>query len=281
MSRYSYRGYRYGHEPEKRRSGVSIILALVALSAILVWAVVATYGKVSQPGKDVLVVGTNTPFPPFEIRKGEEVVGFDIDLAKKIADSLDRKLIVKDFNEFDALLPSVADGESLDMAISSITIRDDRKEVVSFSESYFKSSQALLARSNSTMNYSGNPDLLRGFKVGYQEATTSQFWLEENLGKGSPNLVSFGDVSIGLQILLAGSVDVIVMDEPVAMSFANNNSNLKVMGRIETGEEYGVVVAKDDPQKLLPAVNKTIKELKETGEYDKLIAKWFGGGANR
>ena len=274
----SYR-YRY-NKSEKRRSPGAIIFALLAFIGILIWAIFATCGNVSQPGKGVLVVGTNTPFPPFEIRKGEEVVGFDIDFAKKIADALGRKLIVKDFNEFDALLPAVVYGGSLDMAISSITIREDRKEVVSFSDSYFKSSQAVLTKRNNPVIYSGNPALLKELKVGYQEGTTSQFWLEENFGKGSPNLVPFGDVSIGLQILLAGSIDAIVIDEPAAASFAKANPNLKVAGKIETGEEYGVAVAKNDPKKFLPTVNKIIKEMRQSGEYDKLIAKWFGGGVS-
>lgn len=266
---------------EKRRSSLSIIFALVAFLGILVWAGFATCSKVFQPEKGVLVVGTNTPFPPFEMRKGEEVIGFDIDLAKKIADALGRKLIVKDFSEFDALLPAVADGGSLDMAISSITIRKDRGEVVSFSDPYFASSQALLAKRSSNLVYSGDPNSLKGLKIGYQEATTSQFWVEENLGKGSQNLIPFGDVSIGLQILLIGSVDVIVIDAPAAESLAKVNSNLKVAGKIETGEEYGIAVAKGDPQKFLPKINNVLKKLKETGEYDKLIAKWFGEGANK
>ncbi len=272
--------YSYGHRREKRRSPLVMIIAFIALIGIMVWAVSATCAKASQPGRGVLVVGTNTPFPPFEIRKGEEVIGFDIDLAKYVADALNRKLIVKDFNEFDALLPAVTEGGSLDMAISSITIRNDRKEVVSFSDPYFKSSQALLTTRNSTLIYSG-PGSLKGLKVGYQQGTTSQSWVEESLGKGSPNLVPFGDVSVGLQIILAGSVDVIVIDEPVAKSFAKTNSNLRVAGIIETGEEYGIVVVKDDPKKFLSKVNKTIKEMRENGEYDKLIAKWFGGGVDK
>lgn len=271
----------YRHKPERRRSPLAIIFALAAFFGILVWASVATYVKFSQPSKGMLVVGTNTPFPPFEIRKGEEVVGFDIDLAKHIADSLKRKLIIKDFGEFDALLPAVTDGGSLDMAISSITISDNRKEVVSFSEPYFKSSQALLTGRNNPLIYSGAPNSLKGLKIGYQEATTSQLWVEENLGKGSPGIISFGDISIGLQMLLAGSIDAIVIDEPVAVSFAKTNHNLRVAGKIETGEEYGIVVAKDDPKKFLPIVNKVIKELKETGEYDKLLAKWFGEGGGK
>ena len=272
--------YPYGHRQERRRLPLVIILALVALLGIMAWAVVATCAKSSQPGRGTLVVGTNTPFPPFEIRKGEEVIGFDIDLAKYLAKNMDRKLIVKDFSEFDALLPEVTDGGSLDMAISSITIRDDRKEVVSFSNPYFKSSQALLTAKTSTLIYSG-PGSLKGLRVGYQQGTTSQSWVEENLGKGSPNLIPFGDVSVGLQMILFGSVDVIVIDEPVAKSFAKTNSNLKVAGTIETGEEYGVVVTKGDPKKLLSTVNKTIKKMRENGEYDKLIAKWFGGGVNK
>lgn len=260
------------------RSAPVIILGAIVLLVVFVFALISTISKVSGPDKGELVVGTNTPFPPFEDRKGDHVVGFDIDIAERIAKALGRKLIVKDFGEFDALFPNLETG-NLDMVISSVTIRQDRDEVLDFSDSYFDASQAVLAKRQVNVVYSGDPKSLEGLRVGYQKGTTSQFWVEEHLLEkvAGMKLISFGDVALGLQLLELDSVDVIIVDSPAAKGFAKANPNLVVAGIIETGEQYGVVVSQGDRQYLLPTVNRVLRELKETGEYDALVIKWFGG----
>lgn len=263
---------------EESRSTTALIVAGVILVIVFVAAIFSTASACSRPEKETLIVGTNTPFPPFEMRNGEDVVGFDIDLAQEIAKALGRKLVVKDFSEFDALLPSLT-AEELDMAISSLTIRSDREEVVDFSSSYFAASQGILTRKGSAFSYSGNTAVFAGKRIGYQQGTTSEFWLEENvLGRVADIRMSpFGDLEVGLQFLRLGSVDLIVLDEPVAASFAKAHGDLAVAGVIATGEEYGVAVREGDPDKLLPVVNRVLARLHEDGTYDKLIEKWFGG----
>lgn len=270
-----YSGYQPGQggEPSKH----VIFGAIVCLLVVLGFAVHATISDVRTPKKEVLVVGTNTPFPPFEIRKGEKVIGFDMDLADRLAKATGRRLVVRDFTEFDALLPTLKTGE-LDIVISSVTIRDDRKEVVSFSDPYFKASQAVLARADSKVSYTGSTEDFSNVRLGYQKGTTSQFWIEKNLvDVPGLQLTPFGDTSFGLQLLQMGSLDAIIVDQPAAAVFAKEQQGLALRGVIDTGEEYGVVVAQGDPQKLLPAINQTIVKLKTTGEYDKLISNWFGG----
>lgn len=277
MNRYPR--YRH-HEPHRGpRSKPVLIVTAIALLAVLVLAVISTVSKVSSPQSDSLVVGTNTPFPPFEARKGEKVVGFDIDLAERIAASMGRKLVIKDFSEFDALLPAL-ESEAVDMVISAVTIRDDREEVIDFSNSYFEASQAVLAAQGAALSYSGDPNDFKGLKVGYQEGTTSQFWVEEHLlDKVSvASLTPFGDIAFGLQLLQLGSVDAIIIDEPAASALAKSRAGLEVRGVIETDEDYGIAVREGDPQKLLPAINAVLSNMEETGEYDALIVKWFGGG---
>lgn len=262
----------------RKRSILAIIVALVLFLGVLWFAIASTIDKAHEPSRGILVVGTNTPFPPFEDRKGEELIGFDIDLAERLAKALGKRLVIKDFNEFDALLPGLQAG-TLDMIASAVTIRDDRKEVVDFSDSYFDASQAIIANKGNSFIFSGNPADFTGYKVGYQKGTTSQSWVESHLlGKvKAGDLIPFGDLTVGLGLLRLGSVDLIIIDEPVARSFAKNNSDIIVAGTIETGEKYGLAVPKGDPKKILPTINKALKEMKETGEYDKLIQKWFGG----
>jgi ABC-type amino acid transport substrate-binding protein len=258
-----------------------IILGIIVLIVVFAWYTVPrTISVLSQPPRDMLMVGVNTPFPPFEYMIGDRVVGFDIDLAGAIADKLNRKLVIKDFSDFAAIFPAVETG-SIDMAISGITITSERSEVVNFSDPYYNASQAVLIARNSKFKASGNITAkdFEGFIVGYQELTTSQTWVESNLyGKVNMTNITFGDFGSGLQQLRLGAIDVIVLDKPVADTFARNYEDLTVTGTIDTSETYGVIVGENDPEKILPKINDVIKQMKENGEYDKLIKKHFGGG---
>lgn len=279
-----YRSDGYLRRPSCQRNTYVMTGSLIAVGIVFVLAIIFTANACSAPQKLPLTVGINTPFPPFEMHNGEEISGFDVDLAQKIASSMGRQLVIKDFSEFDALLPTLEAGK-LDMVISALTIREDRAEVVSFSDPYFSASQALLTLKVSQMASTGSPGDFAGLKVGYQAGTTSESWIKDNLlGKvGIKEATPFGDLTVGLQLLRLKSVDVIILDEPVATSLSKSQTDLAVSGKIETGEKYGVAVAHSDPHSLLPAINKTIRDLqaKSTGsdqsEYDKLIQKWFGG----
>lgn len=266
---------------ENKVSIIAIVFGVVFLLAATYFAITMTMEKVSQPEKEYLVVGTNTPFPPFELKNGDKIVGFDIDLAERIAKAMGKKLIIKDFTEFDALLPTLQAG-SLDMVISAVTIREDRDEVVDFTAPYYDASQGILVKKGSNLTFSNpcNPEDFVGLRIAYQEGTTSQLWIEENLiGKvkiSEPTV--FDDLTFALQLLKLGAVDAILLDAPVAESFAKSNPDLMVAGTIETGEKYGIAVQDGDPKNLLPAINKVIVEMKTKGEYQKLLEKWFGGG---
>lgn len=258
---------------------IVIIIAVVCLLAVSYFAITLTQDKLSQPERTILMVGTNTPFPPFEFRNGEDVVGFDIDLAKKIAQQLGRRLVIKDFTEFDALLPALQAGD-LDIVASSLTIRSDRDEVVDFSEPYYSASQAILAKRGSKVSYQGRSEDFQGLKVAYQKGTTSQFWVEDNL-LNKVNVAGydvFDDLSYGLQLLTFGSVDALILDQPVAESFTKSNPELVIAGVIETGEQYGLAVQQGDPRKLLPDANLVIAQMKNGKGYEQLLEKWFGGG---
>lgn len=262
-----------------------IIIAGV-VAAILISFSVATYlalDRSYEGPSNTLVVGMNTPFPPFEYQQGGEIVGFDVDLANAIGEKINRKVILKDFTDFSALIPAV-EIDAVDVVISGVTITSERDEAVDFSEPYYTASQAVLTTKNS--KFKGSGDLVatdfEGMSVGYQELTTSQTWIEANL-LGQVDLSetnSFGDLSSGLQSMRLGAFDLIILDKPVADSFARKHADLTVAGTIESNEEYGVVVKNNDPQNILPEINEVIEEMKASGEYDELILKYFGGEIN-
>lgn len=269
-------------DDEKGKPSIVAIVAIVAVILVLgYFATTRTIGRFNEPPKENITFGLNSPYPPFESKVGDEYFGFDVDLAYKIGEKMNKKVIIKDFSDFGTILPALETG-AIDAAISAITITDERKGVADFSVPYFNASQALLVLKDSKFKASGSISAndFAGMKIGYQEKTTSQGWAEENLF-GKVNLAenkTFGDLNGGLQLLRFGVIDGIIMDEPSAYAFARSYPDLKVAGVMQTNEAYGVAVKKGDPQKLLKEIDQVIGEMKQNGEYDQLIKKHFGGG---
>ncbi len=256
---------------------VAFVLAIAVLLSAGYFAITMTAEKLSQPERDYLIIGTNTPFSPFEIKNGERVIGFDIDLAERISAEIGKRMMIKDFNEFDSLLPNLQSG-NLDMVVSAVTINDGRSEIVNFSDSYYNASQAVLVKRGGK-NYfqqSCAPENFSGLRVGYQKGTTSQIWAEKNLPVNSKSTV-FDDIPFAIQLLRIGSLDAILIDDPVAENIAVSNPDLTVAGTIKTDEKYGIAVQKGDPKNLLPTINKTIAEMRKNGEYQGLVKFWFRG----
>jgi len=256
---------------------LGIVLLLIASSY---YFYEITSVRWSQPAKSTLNVSINTPFPPFEYKQGDKFTGFDIELAKKIGDKLDRQVIINDYSDFSSIFIAVEDGKA-DFAISGITITEDRDMVSDFSDPYYNTSQALLTLKKNNIKFSSENMSIqdfRGMSVGYQELTTSQTWVENNLNNEIlKENTSFSDLNIGLQSLRLGGINGLILDESVANTLVRNYPDLTISGIIKTNEQYGIAVKEGDPQKLLPEINAVIKEMKENGEYDKLIKKYFNG----
>ena len=275
----------YGNERKGKPSKI-VISAIIAMILVGLYLLVpATSKAIYAPPRDNITVVTNLPYPPFEDLVGGEFTGLDIDIAYKFGDKYNARVIVTDVPEFDDVFLALKDGKA-DMAISAITIssgNSSRSNLSDFSIGYYNASQAVLAMENGKFKIANElfADDFKGMRIGYQGSTTNEGWAAANLF-GKVDLagnISFGDVDSGLQILRSGDIDGIILDEPAARALAKKNPGMVVAGVINnTQEEYGIAVKKGDPKKLLPKINELIKELKENGEYEKLIKKHFGGG---
>lgn len=266
---------------------ISVIIAVV----IAFSAGFYTKSSLGSP-EDTLVVGTSTPFPPFEFKnEAGEVVGFDIDLAREVAKALGLKLEIRDLSGpvigFDALIPTLGSG-GVDMIAAGMSINSERTEYVDFSIPYYDANQGILVRRDSLFSCPSSvceAEHLEGVKIIIQIGTTSQSWVESNLPGiiTDPNrrlatdeIIQVSDLDLIIKLLLEGEADVAILDEPVAEGFAKQDiANLRVAGRLITDEQYALVVQKGDPQNLLPTINEVITELMRSGRYDELIAKWF------
>ncbi|HEY3317410.1 MAG TPA: basic amino acid ABC transporter substrate-binding protein [Coriobacteriia bacterium] len=228
----------------------------------------ATY-KLVTPGQ--ITVGSDTSFPPMESLEGNKAVGFDVDLMDAIGKEMGLKVVFQT-EQFDTLIASLQ-ANKFDLIASSMTITDDRKKLIDFSDPMFDSNQSLAMKKGSKYNA---PADLKGKKIGVQSGTTGEQWATENLKPAGATLVPFKTATEAFSALQAGNVDAVVNDLPVTVDLVKDPAKgLEIVKQIPTGEQYGFAVNKSNPE-LLKAVNAALKKVKDSGEYDAIYKKWIG-----
>lgn len=262
-------------------AGIVATIAVVLFVVGFVGGIFAAPAIFPPASEEVLVVGTNTPFTPFEFRdENGTLVGFTIDLVEEIASRAGRTVEWRDFNVWESLLLAGQTG-AVDMIASSMTITAERDVVYDFSNSYYSANQAVLVPTSSTLTCADNTctatDMM-GLTWVVQTGTTSNDWVTDTLGEncqtGGP-LFCFGDVATVLSTVRTGGADVAIMDLPAAVTFAADPTNaLKAIGKIVTGELYGMAVEEGDPLDILPLINPIINQLQSDGFIEALAVEW-------
>ena len=184
---------------------------------------VAVESAVRDDSKDQLVVATNAAFEPFEYTEGNKYLGIDMEIAKLLADYLGWELVIENM-DFDAVCLSVGQ-HKCDIAMAGLTIKEDRKEMVTFSDHYYTASQKLVVPSNDTrFDECKTADdvlaILNGFdkttKIGFQNGTTGQFFVEGDADWGFDGLavsaVGYKNGSLAIQDMLNGNVNYVIID---------------------------------------------------------------------
>jgi polar amino acid transport system substrate-binding protein len=217
------------------------------------------------------VVGTNASFPPFEYVEEGEIVGFDIDLVKEIAELQGFEVEFRDIS-FDSLIPGLASG-SLDMVAAGMTITEARKEVVAFSDPYYSANQSVLVHEESEEDLTV---LFGSNDVGVQTGTTGDTWVRDKLIERdilSGEIRNYDSYVFVIRDLANKNIDAAVLDKPVAETYSKDNP-VKVVAEVITGEEYGIAVGKNN-QALLEEINAGLAKVIENGTMDELIEKYF------
>ena len=215
-----------------------------------------------------LTMATNATFPPYEMTTDSgEIEGIDIDTAKAIAEKLGLELQVDDM-EFDAALLSVQQGKA-DMVMAGVTVTDERKAVMDFSDSYATGIQSIIVPNGSDI---ASPDDLAGKKIGTQRGTTGYKYCTEDYGEDS--VVAFDDGATAVQNLLAGKVDCVVIDSAPAQEYVKANAGLTILDTEYTNEDYAIGLGKDNTA-LQEALNKALAELKADGTIQSIIDKYI------
>lgn len=220
-----------------------------------------------------LTVCSDIPYAPFEFEGGDNgtgYTGFDIDLLDAIAKKLDLKLSVQDVG-FEALQSgtTLASG-TCDIGASAMTITEERKANIDFSDPYYESLQSLLVRTDSGIE---SIDDLEGKNVGVQQGTTGEAYANENAeGAEIVQYPSDGELWPAMQ---SGLIDAILQDQPVNIEHEKADNAYKIVEEYETGESYGFAFAKGEKDALLEAVNGALAELQDSGDYQTIYDTYF------
>ena len=278
-------------EAMRRGIGTGVFTAVVVVVAVLAFVGGLALGPVvfpPAPTVATLVVGTNTPFPPFESynTSTSKFYGFDIDMAQLIANAAHRTLLVKNYADWEAFLTTVGKG-GVDMGASAITSTGttgaNRSLFMTFSMTYYNANQAVLIQAsnpagiNCPSSNCTDPSILdkSSYTIGVQFQTTSNSWTTDNIKNAT--VQTFTTVDSELAALRSGALTAVIIDAGPAEAFAAGSGGaLVVAGEIFTGEEYSFAVAHGDPQNLIPVINGVILTAKANGTYQQLITKWFG-----
>jgi polar amino acid transport system substrate-binding protein len=232
-------------------------------------------GTVKLVKQGQLTVCTGLPYAPFEFQRGNEVVGFDVELTELVAKDLGVK------QEYvDTPFEGIKSGQDLnsgkcDVAAAAMTITEEREQALDFSEGYFDAHQAMLVRAGK--GYKTLADL-KGKRVGVQTGTTGEIYVKEQNDKEKLDLkiVAYEDLGAEQAALEGGQIEAIINDLPVWTEYVKENpGKFEIAAEFDTGEQYGMAV-KTGNKALLDVINKVLAKAKQDGTYDKVYEKWIG-----
>jgi len=258
---------------QKRKWLLFAILFSVALTITVFIGQVRTSKVVAQQaeyGGQKFVMVTSADYPPYEFRETatgkDEIIGFDVDIAKYIAQELGFELEVRD-TDFSGIIPALQSRRA-DFAMAGMTPTAERKKNVDFSNIYYEAKNTIVARKGSNF---AKPADLAGKKVGVQLGSTQEKAAQEfkNI-----KLVSLNRTAEIIQEVKAGRVDAAVIEDTIAKGFIASNPDLEFNTIANTGEA-GSAIAFPKGSPLIADFNQVLAQMKQSGEINNLVKKWF------
>ncbi|MBQ3155328.1 MAG: transporter substrate-binding domain-containing protein [Clostridia bacterium] len=217
----------------------------------------------------VITVATNPEYPPFEYVEGDKTVGYDIDMWDAIAKKAGIEYTIEAM-DFDAVISAVAANPNT-IGLSGISITDERKLTVDFSNGYINAGLVVIVKDGSGYT---TADQLKGKKIGVQLGTTSDFSAEEITGK--ENVAQYKTFLNAVMDLQGNKVDAVIIDKPVGQAILASlkDDTLKIVDMGLQADWYGIEVNKKNPE-LLKKINDALAALEKEGFFDELAVKYF------
>ena len=236
----------------------------ILVATILVAALVFSFAGCSTSSTK-LVMGTESGFAPFEYMDGSTMKGIDVDLANAIATEAGKTLSIEDM-PFDSLLAAV-EGGKIDFAAAGMTVNDERKLSVDFSDPYFDASQVVMVKKGSSI---ATADDLKNKKIAVQQGTTGDTLATAVSGATVDRPTKFADAVLELE---QGKVDAVIIDSFPAQIYAAQYTDLQILAQPLDTEQYAIAVKKGNTA-LLATINKVIAKMKADGSLDAMVKKY-------
>ena len=230
----------------------------------------ATEIQLLQEGK--LVIGTSPDYPPFENLENGEFVGLDMEIAKALGEKLGLEVEFKSL-QFDAIIPAVAAGGQVDIGISGFTVDPDRAKEIDFSSTYYIDDQAIAAMKDGAITAENADEALAKATIAVQSGTSGEAYIQENFPEAT--VQPYGNSTDAFAAMQAGQADAVCTNAAVVQKMlADAYQDAQIVKSIATGEEYAIVISKDNPA-LTKAINEALAELTADGTIDRLVQQYL------
>lgn len=257
-----------------------IILAVIAIILIIIIIIVVKQTK-ENPQNSLekvldnksLILGLDDSFPPMGYRNEEnEVVGFDIDVAKEVCNKLGIELIIQPISW--SAKEQELNSYNIDCIWNGMSLTEERKEAMTLSDAYMKNRMVFVVKNENSYNTLKE---LENKKIGVQSGSSAEQILEESNIYGTFNsVIPYSDNITAFMDLETGATDAVFVDEILANYYiSSNNKNYKVLNEVLAEEEYVIGFRKQDTE-LANKVNSVLKEMKSEGTLQEISKKWFG-----
>lgn len=275
---------------------ISKILVIALVVATLAGVCVAFAACDNNDNNGQLIVATNCEFEPFEyLDDNGNPTGIDIDIAYALGEKLGLEVVIRDM-AFDSVVASASSGVC-DIAMAGLTVTGERLEAVNFTQTYFSSSQVVIAPAGDpildiTYEQGANDDeteanrlaavaqieeMLNGKRVGTQNGTTGYAYVsgdsDDYEGVAGATAVGYASGALAVEAMLAGTVDYVIIDAVPASRLVAANSGTAVSDVVLTGEDYAYGIAKNNTE-LLEKVNQALNELIADGTIEEIFQKY-------
>ena len=248
---------------------IAVLMAALMLTGMLAGCA-SDDGMTIKEGK--LIMSTNAAFPPYEMTTDDGgFAGIDVEIAQAIANKLGLQLVIDDM-DFDAALEAVQKNKS-DIVMAGVSVTEDRKLVMSFSDSYATGVQVVIVKEGSDVTM----DNLGEKMIGCQRGTTGYIYASdsvENGGYGEDHVIAYDNGASAVQALKNGQVDCVIIDSAPAQEYVKANSGLTILEGAWVEESYAIGMNKDNTA-LQEAVNKALSELIADGTVQSIMDKYI------
>lgn len=244
-----------------------IKLSSIVLALVMSVCVFAGCSSNEAEKSNVLTMATSADFPPYEYYENDEIVGIDIDIMNAVCEKIGMELEPQDMS-FDSVIGAAQTGKT-DIAMSGITITEDRKNMVDFTIPYTSTAQSIIVVAGGEISAKAD---LEGKKIGVQINTTGDTQVTEEFGDDAVD--RFQNGALAVESLKNGKVDCVVIDDEVAKALVDANEGLEIIADAYSIEEYAIALKKGNTE-LLDKINAALEQLLEDGTIDTIMDKYI------